>query len=117
MESIYLAWSGRSCFLRWNFRFLLKEISILQAPPLASPQANSHLSRLNNLPVKRHIKTRVLNAVDRERRECLKEVLTETRRQLDSQGDPTPACHQILLSDARFFFLKPVTHDPGISAL
>lgn len=111
-------WHGLEEVVSWGriLAFLLKEISILQAPPLASPQANSHLSRLNNLPVRHHIKTGMLNVVDMERRECLKEVLTETRRQLDSPGDPTPARHQILLSDARFF-LEPVTHDPGISVL
>lgn len=89
VESIYLAWPVRSYFSRQDFRFLLKDISILQAP-LASPQANSHLSRLHNLPVKYRIKNGVLNEVGMERRGCLQVMLTEMQRQLDSQRNLIP---------------------------
>ena len=61
-----------------EFQLSAKRYQSFKAPS-ASPQANSHLSRLNNLPVKYHDEIRMLNVTEKgsHRRGPILEMPTE----------------------------------------
>lgn len=60
IESIYLTCAvRRGYFLKVELQLSAERYQSSKAPS-ASPQANSHLSRLNNLPVKYHIEVGML---------------------------------------------------------